>query len=239
MPEKKDLESKETEDETPAQTAPTEEKNEDAPEGEADTSKNTEEGESTEGSAENDNQESGVEDIDYKTELEVETARREKAEEAIIKLKKKRKESGEVEPLSETQVGKIVQDSIDRSRLDDVEDYVDTQVELITQNVDEQKLIRFHYDNSVKKSGFSKRSIRKDLENAQAIANRKRILKENRELKTSLSQGSASNTGMGSNQSKPRTGKPKLSEADKTFLRQRGKNPDNYEIREGGVVSKI
>lgn len=237
MKEKKDLESKGTGEETPAQNAPSEETNEDAPEGEADTSQNTGEGEFADTPAEDDNQESEVGDIDYKTELEQEKTKLAKAEEAIIKLKRKRKESGEVEPLTEERVGKIVQDTVDRTRLDDVEDYVDTQVESMTQNVDEQKLIRFHYENSVRKSGFSKRSIKKDLENAMAIANRKRILKENRELKTSLKQGSTSNTGIGSNQSKPKTGKPKLSEADKAFLRKRGKNPETYEIKEeGGVV---
>ena len=246
MEKKKDLESK-TGDETPADTAPVGETNEETPEGEADTSENTDEGDSgADNSAEDDNQGSdkGDQKIDYKTELADEKERREKAEAKIIKLKRGKKDQGddteqEIEPVTQDDINKTVDERLEKDRLDAVEDYVESQIELITQNVDEQKLILHHYENSVKKSGYSKRSIRKDLENAYVIANRRKILQQNRELRTSLKQKSSiSNTGIGSNQVKPNVIEGGLSEQDIAFLKQRGKNPDDYIVDSDGNVTK-
>lgn len=244
--ENKDLESKPG-DETPVGDAPAEETNEETPEGEADTSSdgnNTEEGDSGADNAEDDDQGSdkGDEGIDYKAELEIEKAKLKKAEEAIIKLKKGKKPDGteeEVKPLTQEKVNETIDKRLEKDRLDAVEDYVESQIELITQNVDEQKLILHHYENSVKKSGYSKRSIRRDLENAYVIANRKKILQQNRELKTTLKQkGSISNTGIGSNQVKPTVTESGLSEKDISFLKSRGENPDDYKVDSEGNVTK-
>lgn len=242
----KDLESK-TEDETPVGDAPAEETNEETPEGEADTSSdgnNTEEGDSGADSTENDDQGSdkGDEGIDYKAELADEKVKLEKAEKKIVQLKRGKKSDDteeEVDPLTQDDVGKIIDTRLEKDRLDAVEDYVESQIELITQDADEQKLILHHYENSVKKSGYSKRSIRKDLENAYVIANRRKILQQNRELRTTLKQkGSISNTGIGSNQVKPNVTESGLSDKDISFLKSRGENPDDYIVDSEGNVTK-
>ncbi len=54
---------------------------------------------------------------------------------------------------------------------------VDTVISELSSNPDEQALIRFHYENSVMKSGMTADAIKRDLQNAYAIANKPRLEK--------------------------------------------------------------
>ncbi len=247
MPKAENLESNESVDETTSQNAPAEETNEETSEGEADTSSDGNNTEEEDSGADNsdDNQDTGDGDIDYKAELQDEKARRIKAEDAIIKIKQGRKNKPEdteeeVIPLTQDDINKTIDTRLERDRLDAVEDFVDSQLELITSNVDEQNLIRHHYENSVKKTGYSKRSIKTDLANAYTLANRNKVLVQNRELKKTLkAKNSISNTGIGSNQSKPTVPeKSGLTADDITFLEERGKNPEDYTVDSSGNVTK-
>ena len=71
----------------------------------------------------------------------------------------------------------------------------------LSANPKEQELIKFHYENSIVKSGMSKEAIMRDLRNAQAIANQKRLQKERDEaLNTAKNKQAINNSSMGHNE---------------------------------------
>ena len=237
MEKEKDLESKQ-EDETSTQEAPTEDKNEDTSTQE-DLSKNEEE--SDESSSQEDDS------IDYKVELEKETKARERAEHKIVQLKTQKKEaeeevSEEVSEESPSDVQKQIDEGVEKARVDMVEDEVESALQDITSNEDERELIRFHYENTIKKSGYSRLKIKQDLDNARLIANKKSILSANVELSKALqSKNSMGSAGMGNNQAEkdtPDSDFDKLSESDKTFLLRRGVDPKTYKLKSDPNVVK-
>ncbi len=75
-----------------------------------------------------------------------------------------------------------------------VEDNVETVLDQLASNESERKLIRFHFENSVGLNG----TIRERLENAKLIANKKTILKTNKEMAVALqNRQGLSTTGQG------------------------------------------
>lgn len=71
-------------------------------------------------------------------------------------------------------------------------------------NAAEQRLIKWHYENSIQKTGVDPASVRNDMENAKMIANKKLLFKKQNEMSIALqnrSQLSSSTTG--ASQDKP------------------------------------
>ena len=107
-------------------------------------------------------------------------------------------------------------------------DVIDEALRGVSGNPEEQKLIRFHYDNTIKQSGSSRTNIMEDIQNAWLYANKTKLLKENRELKNSLkSKNSISSGNRGANQDplKPELDDKNFSADDKRFMEKRGMNP--------------
>lgn len=184
------------------------------------TEETTDESESTEEESQ---------DVDYKEELEALQARLEgkekqleQAEFTIEKIKKDRKGSSQddIQKLIEQEIAKRF-DSVEKTAL---QSSAEQLAQSVARNDDEAKLILFHYKNSIISSG----DLRSDIENAQILANRKRIQGELEELKRSMSAPKAKSAG-GSGTKKSSVEVPKLSPKEASFIQSAGMkwNPKN------------
>ncbi len=92
----------------------------------------------------------------------------------------------------------------------------------LTSNKAKQDLIKFHYENSIVKSGTDPQSIANDLENALLIADKKIFIKEKKELAIAANNRSQiGNTGMGGSD-KPGSTKKFFTDQQLIDLRKRG-----------------
>lgn len=199
---KKALENKE-EDTSVQEDAP-EVENEDVDDAEASDDTSVEESE--EESDDSSDVEESKDDIDYKSLLEVEIARREKAEKAIVKMKKSQKEEDidndwttDEPKLSEDRIAELLEANNQKIISQLTGDYEIDVLDSITSNPDERELIKFHLENTIKRTGLSKADIKADALRAKAIANADRLTAENAELKNSAkARKSITNSGVGS-----------------------------------------
>lgn len=172
-------------------------------------------------------------DIDYRSLLEEEKKKKEKAENALVREKtkyKKLKENDNDEYPDEP-------NQIDE-RLERIESAISSQgvnslISQLSKNPDEQALIQYHYQNSIQKSGLSVDDIRNDLNKAKAIANSGRMERENRELKVAnRNSGKANLSASGSGSEERNSEVSPLSPELKSELIARanklGFNPEKY-----------
>lgn len=210
-----------TVEETTTQTAPTEETTTDT-EGEATTSSD---GNDTteEAPAESET----VEEIDYKAELDAAKRQIKQAEHTIVQLKKDSKEEPE-DPWGvdeEPDTEKLVDSKVNERMQVFVEDAVDEAIDGLSENPDERKLIEFIYNNKLVKTGYSRKAIKADMEQAYLLANSKRFMTESTELKRTIAtKKTITNAGSGSNQDRPES-TPKFNEADKRLMDAFGVDP--------------
>ncbi len=139
--------------------------------------------------------------IDYDKELNESVEKFEKAEanrEGYLKRKGKTEEAVDetVKQLDiEEEVAKALKKQLPKLQASLVEDNVETVLDQLASSDAERKLIRFHFENSVGLNG----TIRERLENAKLIANKKTILKTNKEMAVALNNRQGlSTTGQGS-----------------------------------------
>jgi len=153
-------------------------------------------------------------EVDYEVELAAEKERREKAEKKIVDMKRQSKDV-DIDTLVEEKVNAKMQDSA-TDLLEDVLTGID--------NEKERKLVQYHYENSIKPTGFTTLAIQKDVARARLIANEGKIAKENSEMKIALkAKHSTGNAGMGSNQDKTTfEQEPNYSPADKKLMERHG-----------------
>jgi len=198
-------------------------------------------------SQEQDNQEGTTverEPIDYKAELEEAKRKNEKiekqldqAEYNIEKLKKDKKEisdnwSFEDEETSKEDIRSVIKEELKSFKNDISSDFIDDVINNITDNQSERDLIKYHYENSIKQSGFDKNSIKNDIRKAFAISNEKRILQKTEELKAALK--SKNTISSGNSESSASSGieksdyPDKLSDKDIAFLKSQGITPEKY-----------
>lgn len=156
-------------------------------------------------------------EVDYETELAAEKGRREKAEEKIVKMKRQSKDV-DIDTLVEEKVNAKLQDSVPDLLADVLTGIADNK---------ERELVKYHYENSIKPTGFTTLAIQKDVARARLIANEAKLTKENSELKIALkAKHSTGNAGMGSNQDKQSfEEEPNYSEADKKLMKRHGLKP--------------
>lgn len=167
------------------------------------------------------------EEDDYKAELDRVKQERDNYKEGLLKTKDKLKKQ------KETDAPSLDIDEIKESiRKDAVNDTIENVLDDISTNEDEKELIKHHYDR-LQKTGFSKREIIQDLEDAKILANKKKIIDENKELKHSyLTRQSIGNTGAGSSVRKEYEPEPTLNPKEKAVMDrvnagrvQRGQEP--------------
>lgn len=159
-----------------------------------------------------------VEPIDYKAELDAATKRLQQAEHVIEETKRENKELKNANSTTEqpveflgteeelqnrirSEAEKIADSKLQAFKNDILGDVLTEELSKMSSNPDEQALIRFHYENTIRQSGASRAAIAQDLATASAIANKKLIQKENTELKAALvAKNTAGKGSIGTNQ---------------------------------------
>lgn len=181
--------------------------------------------------------ESESNEIDYEVELEKVKKQLSQAEYTIQQEKQKNKKKAAEETVDETiqesegeltvqefekRIEQKFEQKLKTFQTEQTRDLVDAGLEALTDNPKERELIRFHYENSLNPSGYTRTAIKADLENAQLIANRKKLLAENRELKEALrAKASVGNASRGSNQDKITVeDEPNLTPQERSLLKR-------------------
>jgi hypothetical protein len=173
-------------------------------------------------------QETNEPEIDYEAELRRVEEEKNNWKQAALNAKDKLKRKSKGEEPSEEQsedddsaleiIKRTVQETVESTmaplRSELLGNTIDETLSGLTNDSAEQKLIRFHYENTINKTGLDRSAIARDLANAHAVANAARIRKENSELKTAMkNRAGMRNTSMGSNQT------PAASEVDVSNLK--------------------
>lgn len=182
-------------------------------------------------------------EIDYKAELAEREEQLRQAEHVIVDTKRKNKELERTAASTsnpdtdlgykpedtvadiEARIEQRVEERLSKVTADLTADIFEEELAAASSNPDEAKLIQFHYQNTLKQSGASRKAIRADLQAAKALANQKRVLTENSELKQALkAKHTAGRQSIGSNQD-PLTPddseEPTFSEADRQVIEHR------------------
>ena len=175
--------------------------------------------------------------VDYAAMLEAERAKRQeaedarkKAEEKIVKLKREKKadtsnkeeskaETPDLEALLDSRLSKLREELKTESKKDKIESII----QRVSQDPNEQELLRMTYEEKVQKSGFTDEAIMDDVLMAKMWVNRSTILKENRELAEALKAKSTLSGGaMTGSKPMTRDPEPELSEKDRALLERFG-----------------
>lgn len=175
-------------------------------------------------------------EIDYKAELEAARTQLSQAEHTIVETKRKLKEATStgpddvvIEPVTEptsdelaAQIRAENQADLTKFKQELTQDVLEEELSNLSKNPYEQALIQLHYENSIKQSGYSRKAIQADLKAARAIANQKRLEKENSELKqTLIAKNTAGKAAGGSNQDQQVIeDEPNLTPAERAFLKR-------------------
>ena len=185
-------------------------------------------------------------EIDYKAELEKAKAILEKkekqlgqAEHKIVELKKQKKEEfdefdefDEEEKDNRPDVKEVIREELVAFKREMSSERIDETILKLTDNPDEIALIKHHYENSIKPTGFDKESIAIDIQNAYTLANAQKVLKQNNELKEALKAKKTISGGTGGSSAGKAvrsSGYPDtLSQADISFLKSQGITPEKY-----------
>lgn len=166
---------------------------------------------------------------DYKALLEEEKAKKAKiAEDLEHSRHANEKKKAKIEELKNEPAPALDTDEIvnkldakakereDKRFMEQQKDFIETTITNMSTDPSKQELIRLKYENSIKKTGFSKEAILEDLSSAVVLVDKNKIIGENKELKNTLIQKkSTSNSGMGSNQDKPNPSDYKPTDEDK------------------------
>lgn len=164
-------------------------------------------------------------EVDYKSELERVTgelqktaADRDNYRTATIQLKQQLKDKGD--DIDDDDGSDVIKEDLDKFKSDIIQDIVDSEIESASSNKDEQELIRFHYNNSIVKTGYSRQKVREDIATAKLLANKKKYLSLAGELTAAeISQATTTNSGSGSAiPPKQEPTQAKLSQKDQEML---------------------
>lgn len=158
------------------------------------------------------------ESIDYAAELAKVKEDRDNYKKGMLSAKdenKKLKEGGD----PDNEEVKELRNELDSFRKDLTKNTFGEVLANVSDNIDEQELIKHHYNNSLKKTGFSKEAIANDLRTAKLLANRKKLEKENEELKTTIiNKNGISNSSLGTNRSRKTVDNTKLTPAEEKIF---------------------
>ena len=219
-----DEELKKEVEETTTQDAPIEETNDTSNEEPSKEEKPLEKQEESKG-------EDKPESIDYEAELEKVKEERENYKQGMLSAKSKLKENKETPKVDVDEITKQVADQvkqqIDSHLVADRADFLEDTLEGVSNSPKEKELIKYHYENTINKSGYTKSAIANDLANAKILANKSKLIEENDELRRALlAKASVSNVGVGSTyRRQEEKSEVDLSDADKAFLSKRKIDP--------------
>ena len=162
------------------------------------------------------------EEIDYAVELAKAKEERDNYKEGMLSAKQKLKDGGNEDEVSELKA------ELDSFKKDLTANAFEDTMLSMSENADERELIKHHYDNSLKKTGYTKEAIANDLQTARLLANRKKIERENKELRTAIiNKTGVTNNGVGSNRSKPTSDHTKLNPAEQRLFDRTNANRVN------------
>lgn len=164
---------------------------------------------------------------EYEERAKAAESKAKKSLDALSRIQKSFYEKNGEEEEPEPQKEVVTPDAIEVLRQERLNDILDDQLEKLSMNPDERKLIRMVYDQDIKASGTSKEAIRKDLEKAQALANAPRLkaladdFEQKQERKTSAERlamnASASKSGS-VGKTPPANDEPIMTESEKKLL---------------------
>lgn len=183
--------------------------------------------------------------IDYEAELERLQLEKAKAEEdaenykkGLLAAKKKLKDAKnadieEEKPTMSDEIKSMVSNAIKEAITPLTQSFVKPTVDKVLESFSndpfKRELIKFHYENSIIKSGTSEEAIREDLENALMIADKKVLKKNLKELSISV-QNRANMSGQGTgSSSKPDVKKETMTQEQIDSLKKRGFTPEMIE----------
>ncbi len=177
--------------------------------------------------------------VDYKAKVEALEKELGQAQHKIIDLKKKNKSA---EPISGDDNNSNNDDDIDekvKSKIEEVlsedrslrvNDTIEEELEKLSDNPDEKKLIKLIYENKIVKIGISRADIKKDLEAAKILANanKTKALEKEAEVadKNKPSGSPAGGQGGGSFASDKPGSAGNWSNEDQALLRRYGLDPN-------------
>jgi len=178
------------------------------------------------------------ETIDYKAQLDREKADSKNykdgmmaAKEKIKKMEEANKESHHEntqasQELMREQAASLVKEELDNFKSGLVEDKITEVISILSGNLDERTLIRFHYDNTVRHTGYSIQDIQRDLKKCKLLANEGRVQKNLDEIKKAQHSNDSATQGTGASEESSAVDQPdgtvKLSPADEAVLARRG-----------------
>ncbi len=177
--------------------------------------------------------------VDYEAELKKEQEKTKNYKEGMLIAKKKLKEKSSVDPEEIAKmVGDIVAKELGSIKGVLNQNNFETSLTSLTSNPAKQNLVRFHYENSIVKTGDDPQSIKNDLENALLIADKKSLLNNMKELAVSAKNRSqVANSGMGGG-SKPDTSKKFFSDEQIANLKKKGFTDKMIEDLKRNVIKK-
>lgn len=196
------------------------------------------------GQADVQNDDQGDDKIDYAAELAAKQRELEQAQHTIIDLRRKKEQPivQKEESVDEDTVDQKINDGLSKIQQQLASTAIASTLATLSDDPDERKLIMFHYQNSIKQSGITPEAILSDLENAKTLANRRKLLRENAEIKRAVAtKKTINNSSQGSNQDKPEVeiaNAPKLSEAEVALLARRGLKPTDVKVLSSTVTKR-
>lgn len=179
-------------------------------------------------------------EIDYKAELEKVKLQNEKLEEernnyktGLLNLKKKKveKEEESEEDDEDDEVNRKIDKRLGSFESKFIKGAVEAYLTQMTDDPAKRELIRHHYNSSIVKTGVDPESIKEDLDTALLIVDKKVLMRNMKELATSLHnrQGTGA-VSQGSGDSGVSASKAFFSEAQLNELRSRGFDDKKIEL---------
>jgi hypothetical protein len=172
--------------------------------------------------------------IDYAAELEKAQTRISQAEHTIVELRKKKEPVTEEPSVEEDVVDQKISEGFSKIQQQLASTAIASTLASLSDDPDERKLILFHYQNSIKTTGITPDAILTDLENAKILANRRKLIRENSEIKRAvIAKNNTTGAGAGSNQDKQEVeAQPtvKVTAAEAALLARRGLKPENVKV---------
>jgi len=161
--------------------------------------------------------------IDHKAELEREREARKKAETALAEKRFKSKERNEVVEEDDEDTDTVTKKDLDNLRNSllnsQQEDKIEKAAQAISNSPEEAEHVRDVYLNRITPTG----NLEEDMEAAYAIANRKKLISENKEIKrAALARNNTSTGAAGSVKNREASETSAVSPADKAFLKKSG-----------------
>lgn len=175
---------------------------------------------------ENDSSQEGA--VDYKAEFDRVNKQLSKAEHTIEKNRKggdskedTKVDAAEVERLATEKATEIVRQQIEEFSTGLVADVVEEGLGLLTSNSDERKLMEFHYEKTIKKSGHTRSAIMNDLRRCKLLANESVISQQNTELAAALrSEQGKNKSGQASGERKQSAARIELTASEETLAQR-------------------